>query len=160
MKKSFLIAVFFILILMISGCASSLKNYGRTKIIPKKKGAMSIQNLINHWDDYNIYYAGRDDRFPLGIIFNPKNNNTTLVGDRWKNVEDKKMLLAIVARIEMTTGYYPWLSEIIGPDNRSYGYLYYSFGPAIFKRINANKMYVFDLEDPNDRDDPNEIAPE
>lgn len=159
MKNSFFITIFFIIILLISGCASSFKNYGRVEIVPKKKGEMTIGNLISHWNNYHIYYAGRDDRFPLGVIFDPKNNDTTLAGDRWKNVENKKMLLAILGRIEPTTGYYPSLSEVIGPDNRLYGYLYYSFGPAVFKRIDDSKMYAFDLEDPNDRDDPNEVTP-
>ena len=159
MKKFLFITVSFILILMISGCASWSKNYGSVKIIPKKKGAMTIHDLIGQWDDYNIYYAGRDDRFPLGVIFDPKNNDTTLAGDRWKNIETKNMLLKIMGRIEPYTGYYPRLSEILGPDGRSYGYLYHSFGPAVFKRIDDNKMYVFDLEDPNDQDGPDDITP-
>lgn len=159
MRKSFFITVFFILILMISGCASWSKNYGSVEIIPKKKGVVTIQDLIDRWDDYHIYYAGRDDRFPLGVIFDPKNNDTTLTGDRWKDVENKKMLLEIVGRIEPNTGYYPRLSEILGPDGRSYGYLYHSFGPAVVKRVDDNKMYVFDLQDPNDQDGPDIITP-
>jgi hypothetical protein len=159
MKKSFFITIFFILILMVSGCASSFKNYARVEIVPKKKGAMTIQNLVDQWDKYHIYYAGRDDRFPLGIIFDPKDNDTSLTGDRWKNIESKKNLLAIMGRIEPTTSYYPSLSEIIGPDGRLYGYLYHSFGPAVFKRIDDNKMYAFNLEDPNDRDGRDEMTP-
>jgi len=124
MKKSFYITVFFILILMISGCTSWQKNYGKLKIVPKGQNEVTIQALIDKWEDYNIYYAGRDDRFPLGVIFDPKNSATTLQGDRWKNVEDREVLLKILDRIERNTGYYPWLKEILGPDGRFYGYLY------------------------------------
>jgi len=152
MKKSFYIIVFFILILMISGCTSWQKNYGKLKNVPKGQNEVTIQVLVDKWDDYNIYYAGRDERFPLGVIFDPKNNDTTLQGDRWKNIEDKEMLIKILDRIERHTNHYPCLKEVLSPDGRFYGYLYHSFGPAVFKRIDDKKMYVFDLEDPNDRD--------
>jgi hypothetical protein len=115
---------------------------------------VTIKTLIDKWEDYNIYYAGRDDRFPLGVIFDPKNSATSLQGDRWKNVEDREMLLKILDRIERNINYIPLLREILGPDGRFYGYLYHSFGPVVFKRIDDKKMYVFDLEDPDDRDDP------
>ena len=153
MKKPFHTIVFFVLILMISGCASWQKNYGKLKDVTKGQNEVTIQSLIDQWDDYNTYYAGRDERFPLGVIFDPKNNDTTLQGDRWKNIEDKEMLIKILDRIERQTEYFPWLKRILGPDDRLYGYLYHSFGPAVFKRIDDKSMYAFDLEDPNDRDD-------
>ena len=156
MKKSFYITIFFVLILMISGCTSWQKDYGKLKNVPKGQNEMTIKTLIDKWDDFNIYYAGRDDRFPLGVIFDPKNNDTILTGDRWKNVEDREMLLKILDRVERNTNYYPSLMEIIGPDDRFYGYLYHSFGPAVFKRIDDKKMYAFDIEDPNDRGGPDE----
>jgi hypothetical protein len=159
MKKSFYMTVFFILILMISGCTSWQKNYGKLKIVPKGQNEVTLQALIDKWEDYNIYYAGRDDRFPLGVIFDPKNSATSLQGDRWKNVEDREMLLKILDRIERNINYIPLLREILGPDGRFYGYLYHSFGPVVFKRIDDKKMYVFDLEDPDDRDDPAMVRP-
>lgn len=154
MKKYIFLTISFILLLIIFGCASLQENYGRVKIVPKSDGNVTIQDLIDKRDHYSIFYAGRDDRFPLGVIFDPKNNDTTLTGDRWKNVEDSKMLEKIMERIEPNTGYYPWLKEILGPDGRFYGYLYHSFGPVVFKRLDDKKMYAFDLEDPNDRDGP------
>ena len=89
----------------------------------------SYQNLIYKWDDYHIYssdqYAGPGFRSPLGIMFDPKNNDTTLVGDRWKKVSDQKTLTDMTKRIFLATQYEPWLNEILGPDGRFYGYLYY-----------------------------------
>ena len=154
MKKLFYIFVFVVFMLMAYGCTSWHKNYGRLKDITKGPNAVTIQALMDRWGDYNVYYAGRDERFPLGVIFDPKNNDTMLQGDRWKAVEDKEMLENILDRIERNAEYYPWLKKILGPDDRVYGYLYHSFGPAVFKRIDDNTMYAFDLEDPNDKDGP------
>ncbi|MBW2227288.1 MAG: hypothetical protein JRG99_08270, partial [Deltaproteobacteria bacterium] len=44
----------------------------------------------------------------------------------------------------------PWLNEILGPDGRFYGYLYYSYGFAIFKVVDNNTLYVFNLDEPGE----------
>ena len=34
----------------------------------------------------------------------------------------------------------PWLSEILGPDDRFYGYLYYSYEMVVLKLTDDGKM--------------------
>jgi hypothetical protein len=152
MKKyihTFLILFF---ILSISGCAQIFANYGTMKIIPPTKGNVTIQDLIDHWKDYNIYYAGYGVRLPLGVWFDPKDNDTSLTGKLWKPVQDKETLIEIVQWIYPYTQFQPYLSEILGPHGRLYGYLYYSYGPAVFKKIGKNKMYVYNLDLPHQHD--------
>jgi len=119
--------LFALIALVIWGCVSWQKNYGKLKIIQRDQNEITIQNLIDKWDDYHIYssdqYAGPGFRSPLGIMFDPKNNDTTLVGDRWKKVSDQKTLTDMTKRIFLATQYEPWL----------------------------NKMYVFNLEEPPDK---------
>ena len=138
--------------LIISGCVSWQKNYGRLHIIPKDSNEVTIQNLIDRWDDYQIYsydqYAGPGFRSPLGIMFDPKNNDTMLVGDRWKKVSDQKTLTDMTKRIFLATQFEPWLNEILGPDGGIYGYLYYSYGVVTLKMVGDKKMYIFNLDDP------------
>ncbi len=144
----------FLLVLIISGCASWQKNYGKLRMLSKGQNEVTIQDLIDKWEDYNIYYSdkydGFDARSPLGIMFDPKNNDTALVGDRWKKVEDQKTLIEMIRWIYPTTQYEPWLNEILGPDGRFYGYLYYSYGFAIFKVVDNNTLYVFNLDEPGE----------
>jgi hypothetical protein len=151
MKQYRLLSVFLIA-LIISSCASWSNKYGKLKIIPKSQKEVTIQDLIEKWDDYNTYYFDPNDGFnvrsPLGIIFDPKNNGTTLVGDRWKKVRDQKTLIQMTKWIYPTTQYEPWLNEILGPDGRFYGYLYYSYGIVVLKLTDDGKMYVYDLEEP------------
>jgi hypothetical protein len=154
-KKYKFLSVFLVAI-VISSCAPWLNNFGRLKIIPKSRNEVTIQDLIAKWKDYNIYYSdvydGYGVRTPLGIMFDPKNNGTTLVGDRWKKVKNQKDLIEMTKWIFPTTQYEPWLNEILGPDGRFYGYLYYSYGIVTLKVIDDKTMYVFNLEAPREKE--------
>ena len=148
---------FFLIALIISSCASWQQNYGKLRILPKGQNEVTIQDLIDNWKDYNIYYSdkydGFDARSPLGIMFDPKNNDTMLVGDRWKKVEDQQTLIEMTQWIYPTTQYEPWLNEILGPDGRFYGYLYFSYGFATLKVVDDNTIYVFNLDEPREEGD-------
>jgi len=148
---------FFLIALIISSCASWQQNYGKLRILPKGQNEVTIQDLIDNWKDYNIYYSdkydGFDARSPLGIMFDPKNNDTVLVGDRWKKVEDQETLIEMTQWIYPTTQYEPWLNEILGPDGRFYGYLYFSYGFATLKVVDDNTIYVFNLDEPREEGD-------
>jgi hypothetical protein len=141
MKKYVYLNVFLIAI-NIFGCASLQKNYGKLKPLPKSESEETMQGLIDTWKDYDIYYAGFAGPYPLGIIFDPKNNDTAIVGDRWKRIKYKDTLLEVVKWIR----YDPMLNEILGPDGQFYGYLYYSMRHVTFKMVGDRKMYVFNLE--------------
>jgi hypothetical protein len=153
MKKYRFLSVFLIALIIFS-CASLQKNYGKLRIIHKSQNEVTIQNLIDKWNDYNIYYSdiyeGYNPRAALGIMFDPKNNDTTLAGDGWKKVGDQKTLIEMTKWIYLNTQYEPWLNEILGPDGRFYGYLYYSYGPVVLKVVDDKTMYVFNLEEPRD----------
>ncbi|MBW2405816.1 MAG: hypothetical protein JRF17_00480 [Deltaproteobacteria bacterium] len=151
-----LMGVFF-LVLIISSCASWQENYGKLQILPVSHNDVTIQDLINKWDDYHVYYSDRYDgynvRSPLGIMFDPKNNDTTLVGDRWKKVRNQKDLMEMTKWIYPTTQYEPWLNKVLGPDGRFYGYIYYSYGFVTLKVVDDKTMYVFNLEHPHEEGD-------
>jgi hypothetical protein len=128
--------------LIISGCASLHQNYGQLRSLSEGRGEVTIQSLIETWEDYGIYYAGFGGPFTLGILFDPKNNDTTIVANSWKKVQDKETLQEIVKWIKHD----PLLKEVIGPDGGFYGYLYYSKRHVTFKMIGDKKMQVFNLE--------------
>ena len=140
--------------LVFPSCASWQNNYGKLRILKGTQNKVTIQDLIDKWEDYNIYYSdlydGYNPRAALGVMFDPKNDETTLVGDRWKKVSSQKDLIVITKWIYSNTQYEPWLNEILGPDGRVYGYLYYSYGGVTLKRINDKTIYVFNLEGPNE----------
>lgn len=153
MKKNKFLS-FLLVTMIIYSCASFSKNYGRLRMVSKSQNKVTIQDLINNWEDYDIYYSakysGYDVRQALGIMFDPKNNDTKLVGEMWKKVKSQKDLIVATQWIYPNTRFEPWLSEILGPDGRVYGYLYYSYGSATFKVVDDNTMHAFALDDPAD----------
>jgi len=128
--------------LFISGFTPLEKAYGKLEIVPMGSNQLTIQDLVDKWDDYHVYscdhYDGPPFRSPLGIMFDPKNNDTLLVGSRWKKVNDQKLLTDMTKRIFLATQYEPWLNKILGPDGRLYGYLYYSYGVVTLKMVGHN----------------------
>ena len=145
---------FFLVTMIIYSCAPVLKNYGSLRMVSKSQNKVTIQDLINNWEDYNIYFSDKyddyDPRKALGIMFDPKNNDTKLVGDRWKMIKSQKDLIVAIQWIYQNTRLDPWLNEILGPDGRVYGYLYYSYGLATFKVVDDNTMSALGLDDPAD----------
>lgn len=143
--------------LIISSCASWQKNYGKLRILPESQNEVTIQNLIDKMDDYNIYYSdkyeGYNPRAALGVMFDPKDNDTKLVGDRWKKVKGQQDLIEMTRWIYSNTQYEPWLNEVLGPDGRVYGYLYYSYGGVTLKVIDDKTMYVFNLDERHEEGD-------
>ena len=139
---------------IISGCASWSKDYGTIKMIPKNQNKMTIQALIKNWNDYDVYYSdtydGYHPRAALGVMFDPINNDTKLVGNRWKKVKSQKDLTDITQWIYSNTQYEPRLSEIVGPDGKFFGYIYYSYGFVTLKVVNDKTLYVFNLEEPRE----------
>ena len=145
-KYRFLNVLLFALIF--SGCVSTQNNWGELKRLPKGPHEVNLQNLIDQWEEYHIYYAGLGVRSPLGVMFDPKNNDTVLMGDEWKKVANQKDLIEITRWISTHTQREPWLNEILGSDGRFYGYLYYSYGPVALEQISRQKIYMYYLEEP------------
>jgi hypothetical protein len=154
--KKYRFLVIILIALIISGFTPLEKKYGKLEIVPKGQDQLTIQNLVDNWDDYNIYYsdkyAGYSARSPLAIIFDPKNNDTMLVGNRWKKVKDQKDLIEMTQWICPTTPHEPFLNKILGPYGEFYGYLYYSCGCVNCKKVGDKLMYVFNLEAPIEED--------
>ncbi|MBU0768792.1 MAG: hypothetical protein KJ687_06855, partial [Proteobacteria bacterium] len=65
MKKYLHLNMLFIfLALLICGCSLWVKGYGKIRFMRGEKNAVTIQDLTNSWEDYDIYYAGLDVRMP------------------------------------------------------------------------------------------------
>lgn len=152
MNKHVYWTVLILTCLVVTGCASMSATYGKVKnLTGERKKEVTIDVLVETWADYDIYYAGMGVKSPLGIMFDPKENNTQLTGDAWKKVEDQETLKEILRWIYLTTQHFPWLAELLDPDDRFLGFLYYSGGPASLKKINDSTFYVFELENPDHR---------
>ena len=145
-KHVSLAVIGFVLIFLMSGCA----NYGKFRLESGRAEKMTIQELQENWDDFSIYYADwRSVGWTGGIIFDPKKDDKTLVGDKWMKVEDEETLSQVITSIEAKNSY-PRLYQILGPNNEFYGYMY--LGPrrdnvnVFAKVIDSNSLRVSDLQ--------------
>ena len=157
-------AVFFI-----AGC-SWLMSYGRLTPAYGPFEKVTIQELQKSWRDYTVYYAalhaGVSTDHPSAVMFDPKNDDKTLTVSRWAKVEDEKSLVEMIDTIQNTytsSGYYPRLWRLVGPDNELYGYVFTSWDHVQARVVEPGTMLVYDVPVPpylaQDGDERKESSP-
>jgi hypothetical protein len=147
MKKYIYLALLAaVLLSVLSGCAW-FKSYGKVRMVPREEQKTTLQQLTVTWQDYTIYYTGLSIGTAAGIMFDPKNDDKTLVSDTWIKVEDQETLSRLINVVTSYVQLYPRLNRILGPNNQFYGYLFAS-GFPVFKVVDVNTMYAYDIESP------------
>jgi len=143
-----------LLAFLISGC-TCFKGYGKIRLQSGPGKKVTIRELEDNWHDYNIYYAGYygglSIKHPSAVMFDPKNDNRALVGERWTKVQDQKTFSRLISSIQSQKArYYPRLWRILGPDDQFYGYLFSAWRqvPVVIKVLDDKTMFVYDLPMP------------
>ena len=157
-KRRETVSIFIItaLILFISGCANYGKlrvesrnvNIASTNSSTKYSEKMTIQKLVNNWQDYDIYYSGYKPSRATGIMFDPKEDDLRLLGDWWEKIESRESLEFALKWINFPRDFFEIipLYNMIGPGEKVYGYMYTPFTHVTFKQVDEKSMYVYYLE--------------
>jgi len=150
------ISIIAVLILLLSGCANYGKlrvesrnvNIASTNSSTKYSEKMTIQKLVNNWQDYDIYYSGYKPSRATGIMFDPKEDDLRLLGDWWEKIESRESLEFALKWINFPRDFFEIvpLYNMIGPGEKVYGYMYTPFTHVTFKKVDAKSMYVYYLE--------------
>lgn len=107
--------ILFLLVTLI-GCAAG------PKIRPLRGDErITIQSLVENWEDYDVHYSVYSISTPTGILFDPKDNDMKIGGNRWTKISDQETLSKVIDALPKFT--YP--QKIEGPDGLIYGYIYY-----------------------------------
>jgi hypothetical protein len=117
-KGMILSILIFSIVLILNGCGTGPR-------IKRQRGPnerISIQELQENWEGYDISYAGWSDTDIYGIIFDPKDNDIKLGGNRWKKIKDQETRAKVFNSLPKKTTY---PSKIEGPDDQFYGYILY-----------------------------------
>lgn len=141
-------------VVLLAGCTG----YGRLERISRSDEKITIENLVAHVGEYDVYYSGYDLDNASGIIFDPKNDFRKLVpSDRWRPVVGETAVADLVSwiQVQSSLGYFPTLHRIRGPAGEFYGYLYSGWNDLITKVIGENSLLVYDLPDPPHYRGPN-----
>ena len=121
-----LTGILILLFIFIMGCSGNTGNNGK---IRKQTGAgdkITLAELRDNWNDYDIYYGMRSNRWADAIMFDPKNNGTRLTGDSWIKIEDKETLDEKIKEVKSWYNYRR-VYLIEGKDNQVFGYMFYPY---------------------------------
>ena len=125
--------------IFIAGC------WGTNGKIIKQTGTeevVTLDQLRDNWDDYDIYFGMRSNRYADAIMFDPKNNGTKLGGDSWIKIEDQDNLDEKIEALQSIYNYAK-VHVIQGPDNQFFGYMYYpTYLYVPVKVVNERTLYV------------------
>ncbi len=138
-------------LLLISYSVPAMARYGKLRYQSGYGEEVTIKDLIENSDDYNIFYSGYAVDNPSGIMFDPKKDDKTLVPtDRWKEIENKETVSEVVSWIQIHDfpSYYPGLYRVLGPDDQFYGYLFTGWHHVFAKEVDKRALRVYNLPEP------------
>ena len=122
-KLKLKVAVLVILIIVFTvGCSG---DYGGIKRQTSTGNEMTLAELRENWEDYHIYYS-KEGPHPRNIMFDPKNDEKTIVCDAWYKITDQETLSETINEIEIMWDY----QEVViveGPNGQFFGYVYSSW---------------------------------
>ena len=114
-----LIYILIVLVMFIFfGCASGPRGKLKRVQDPTEEG------LRQNWNEYTVYY-----RRNLALIFKLKNNSKIVLDGSWIEVTSDNMMKN--TRILSST----WVNEIIGENEKMFGYLVYSEEDNVYAGI-------------------------
>ena len=138
--------VLILLFIFITGCAVDTLNYGNVRKQSGTEDKITLVDLRDNWNDYDIYYGKRSIRWADAIMFDPKNNGTRLTGDSWIKIEDQETLDEQIEDIQNLYRGYAGVYLIEGADNQVFGYMYYNYHLRVPVRIvDERTLYVESL---------------
>ena len=107
---------------------------------------MTVQVLAENWQDYHISYSGFSIDRPLGLLFDPKNDDKTIVSEHWTKIQNGKTVSNVIGWMETFGGRRARLYRIYGADDQFYGYIFTFLTSVTTKQVGENTLSVYPLE--------------
>ena len=84
------------LVLMLYGCAS----HGNVRCPMVYGNRITVQDLVEDWQNYTVYFTGHGRGHPSAVLFEAKNDDRVIIADRWWKVETYEILTDLVDSIQ------------------------------------------------------------
>jgi hypothetical protein len=136
-----------LLIGLTSGC-STTQQYGKLGFAQTAEPKMTLDQLIENWKDYRIYYSGVWEGHVYGVMFDPRDDDRELVGHEWWAPVETQEDLSQMIRLINVYPLEPQLWKILSPDDQLHGFIYTLKHPVIVKVIDDQTLWVDDLTFP------------
>jgi hypothetical protein len=147
MKRGAVFVSLISLFLIVAGCGS----YGKLRLQSGPGETLTTQQLKENSQKYNVLATGVEPNVPSAIIFDRKDDNREIIGERWWELRDYKVVSETVDWIEAQDpvgAYYPRLWKILGPDEHLYGYMFTAWDHAVMFVRDDKTMRIMDLPVP------------
>lgn len=145
--------VLFLVILMLvplMGCAG-VQSHGKLRFQAGDRERVTIEQLVERWQSFDVYYSGIAVHKPSAILFDPKGDERTLqVHPWWVRVDSKDTLLEIFEWINFYRKYPPRLRVVLGPNDDFFGYIYSAWDHALIRVVDDKTLWVNELSMPRD----------
>ena len=140
--------VFLVLTVLIFPFIVGCSGYAKLRLQSGPNETMTIENLKESWQSYHILYAGLEPSVPSAILFDRRDDDRKIIGERWWEMKDAKTLSDTIEWIQHQTiigPYYPRLWKILGPDDHLYGYMFTAWDHAVMRQMDDKTLSVLDL---------------
>ena len=139
------ISLFFITVFILTafvGCMDSGK-YGRLRMAGPD---MTIDQLLKNRQDYNVYWAGVSENNVNATLFDPKNDDSTFsLQHYWVPINDAAKLSDLVGWLNVFRVEPPSLYRVLGPGEKTFGYLYMLSSSPVIKVVDEKTLYLGNL---------------
>lgn len=141
----------FVLVLFLPTACAGLQSHGKLRLQPQGKDRVTIEQLVEEWQGYDIHYAGINVNKPSAVLFDPKGDDRSLqVHPWWIKVNRKETLVEIIRWLEFDKHFEPLVWRVLGPDDRFFGYMFTAWTHALIRVVDENTLWVNDLSMPPD----------
>ena len=142
-KTKGLIVLVLVLAFIMSGCMG-MTGQGRLDTSFPGGDRSILQTLVDDWQDYDVSYAGYYAENAIALVFDRKDDNLPirLPGANWAKVSDKKTLKLAVNGMQVNNDFFAKVWRIVGPDDRSHGYLYTGWNLVNVYSTDANAVTI------------------
>jgi len=122
----------------IYGCVASGK-YGRLTLAGSD---MTIKQLVTHWEDYHVSYAGVNKNTANAILFDPKGDDKVITLHKfWAPVKDKSEVSEIIDWMGPVSSRAA-LYKIMGPGEQVFGYIYMLRASPLIKVVDERTLWI------------------
>ncbi|MGE5840452.1 MAG: hypothetical protein ACM34H_10990 [Deltaproteobacteria bacterium] len=132
--------VWILFIPAIAGCAGS-KGAGLYEALPSAEKKRVLEEFKKNWQNYNVYCDGAASS-PAAVIFDPKNDDRNLIGNRYIRLSKEGSVISAINWIEFLVQYNPLLYEIFDEEKNFYGYVLLVYHLPVPKRIDQKTLQL------------------
>jgi hypothetical protein len=108
----------------------------------------TLKMLKENWTRYHVSYCGNAIATVAATIFDPKDDDQTLVGDGYITVKDEKSVAGLISMLESQVQFYPQLYEIFDDEGRFYGFVHLVWYRPELKRFDERTLRLPRYESP------------